>query len=716
MLFRVLCFFVLAAFLAFCGEDKKGSSGKEDDVALDSSVSLVALGYAHICVGDQSGDVRCMGRYSDAGNSFQIVIEPPKDPIDFGDDNEATFLTSYRSETCALLQDGKPACWEIGSVPTEYEDYNFEGVTFEKIAVGNAGVCGIDVNDSIRCFGGPFRDDTIESDWDNPNQVPLRIDVGIDPEKAIDIAYEGGYSRFCAAMEDGNVWCWPSESPEAVTKTYDDEKDIIAISSNCRLHKDGSVMCDQHVHEPDVKDITQITYGHRHGCGIDIAGEVFCWGDNRYGQLGQGYISPGYESGLKVALDKKAVQVVAGENSTCVLLEDNSMRCFGSNEYGQLGRGVASAFVLPGESDVAFTDAGGAFGLTSRCALLENGEAQCWGTNQAGALGTGNEKGVYAPVAVPYPGGKKIKQISDIKSIHRCAVDVDGGFACWGNNLFGQLGTGDKEDRLTPTSVSHPDKVTAIGTGMDFTCILTEDGDVTCFGSNIDYQIGYGSTAATVYAPLTSYLDFGDERKVKSMATGVDHSCVILDDDTVKCWGNNDTGALGSGDFKDVEEPLDHPGVAFETGKIPVQVIAGSGESCAIMDDGSITCWGRVDFSPWTPTDNPADVATPIDYIRIDGEKITSACVGAQHLCSLTESSQIYCWGKNSFGQLGLPPEVLELYSPDQPVDLGGGRSAKGLSCTSSSTCALLDDGSMTCWGNNDSGDLGSSYGVFWGP
>jgi alpha-tubulin suppressor-like RCC1 family protein len=139
-------------------------------------------------------------------------------------------------------------------------------------------------------------------------------------------------------------------------------------------------------------------------------------------------------------------------------------------------------------------------------------------------------------------------------------------------------------------------------------------------------------------------------------------------------------------------------------------------KSCAILDDGSLSCWGRVDFSVWSPASNSRDVASPAANVKIDGEVIQQACMGALHICALTDRSNTYCLGKNEVGQLGLPEAIEEVDAPGEPINFGDGGQAKSIACSRQSACSILGDNSVSCWGSNDSGELGTKNGVFWSP
>lgn len=241
-----------------------------------------------------------------------------------------------------------------------------------------------------------------------------------------------------------------------------------------------------------------VSVGTLHACATLAQGEAKCWGDQSLGRLGNGNISgdpiptPTDVTGLSTA-----VAVASGRSHTCSLHEDGSLRCWGEGSHGRLGNGAFSGSsdperVLNVDSAI---DVG--LGLEHSCAVLRSGEVHCWGRGDDGELGIG----VLQNAATP----KKVNVISNAREVvaggdHTCAVTRDDRVYCWGQNDRGQLGTGDTDQKLEPTLVTAPsssDPLTGVltaGAGTSHTCFVERTGDVFCTGGNGAGQLGTGDT------------------------------------------------------------------------------------------------------------------------------------------------------------------------------------------------------------------------------
>jgi Alpha-tubulin suppressor and related RCC1 domain-containing proteins len=234
--------------------------------------------------------------------------------------------------------------------------------------------------------------------------------------------------------------------------------------------------------------------GGSHTCVLLEDGSVACWGRNNYGQLGVGdttnRITPVLVSNIGTILPK-AVAITNGYAHTCVLLEDGRIACWGDNYYGQLGDGTTTQRTTP----VLVSNIGTilpkavaiAAGDLHTCALLANGSVACWGSNYHGQLGDGTTTNRITPVLVKNIGTTLPKAVAiALGCYYSCALLEDGRIACWGRNDYGQLGVGDTTNRATPVIVndigSTLPKALAVATGCAHTCALLEDGRIACGG------------------------------------------------------------------------------------------------------------------------------------------------------------------------------------------------------------------------------------------
>jgi alpha-tubulin suppressor-like RCC1 family protein len=248
-----------------------------------------------------------------------------------------------------------------------------------------------------------------------------------------------------------------------------------------------------------------------------------------------------------------AKAIAAGESHTCAVLSDGGVKCWGKNDKGQLGDGTTTNAPTPvavsGLTNAKQVTAGGGHS----CALLADRTAKCWGFDALGQLGDGATTDTSKPVAVS--GG-----IAGIVSIaaggaHTCAA-LGVGASCWGANPNGQLGNGSKTASSTPVPVSGlSDTTGAIGiaaSGGAHSCAVLADITARCWGANTVGQLGDGTTTDSTIPVAVGGLG----GPVKMIATGVAHSCALLADATMQCWGNNVFGQLGDGTSKDSKTPV----------------------------------------------------------------------------------------------------------------------------------------------------------------
>jgi alpha-tubulin suppressor-like RCC1 family protein len=241
----------------------------------------------------------------------------------------------------------------------------------------------------------------------------------------------------------------------------------------------------------------------------------------------------------------RATHVAMGRQHACALLATGSIVCWGNNDYGQLGDGSNKSSDLP----VAVLDIRDAIAVKAgenySCALASGGTVQCWGKNSFGELGSAATRStaITTPVVIAGLGG--VTAISCAR-FHACALVSGGEPRCWGWNHNGQLGDGTTTPSSTPVTVSGIENATAIVAGASFSCALASDGRVLCWGGQ-PYM-------TTVPGMVTRVAGISDAR---GLAAGDAHACVLLSDGRVRCWGRNLNGQLGNGTTIDSDTPVD---------------------------------------------------------------------------------------------------------------------------------------------------------------
>jgi alpha-tubulin suppressor-like RCC1 family protein len=294
-------------------------------------------------------------------------------------------------------------------------------------------------------------------------------------------------------------------------------------------------------------------------------GKIMCWGDNTYGKLGDGSVatertSPVQVSGYGWSITT-ASSIALGSGHSCALLTDGTVKCWGRNGWGGLGDGTTTNRNTPVEVSGITTATSIALGSSHSCAVLTDGTVKCWGRNGWGGLGDGTTDDSSTPVEV---SGITTATSIALGGSHSCAVLTDGTVKCWGLNLLGQLGDGTFQcvrcsGSGTPVEVSGITTATSIALGYEHSCALLTDGTVKCWGSNGSGQLGDGTTTKR-----NTPVEVSGISTATSIALGSGHSCALLMNSTVMCWGYNGSGQLGDGSVTDRNTPVEVPGLILE--------------------------------------------------------------------------------------------------------------------------------------------------------
>jgi len=440
--------------------------------------------------------------------------------------------------------------------------------------------------------------------------------------------------------------------------------------------------------------VTAILAGDGYTCALTTVGAVKCWGDNGYGQLGDGSntnrLTPVDVSGLASGVTAMA----AGIFHTCALTTAGGVKCWGWNGYGQLGDGSTTNRLTPVDvSGLASGVAAMAAGQHHTCALTPGGGVKCWGRNIYGQLGDGSTTNRLTPVAVS--GLTSGVAAMAAGTNHTCALSTAGGVKCWGNNRIGQFGDGSTTNRLAPVDVSGlASGVTAIAAGGSHTCTLTAGGGVKCSGNNGNGRLGDGSTTNRLTPVDVSGLASG----VTAMAAGIFHTCALTTGGGVNCWGFNGLGQLGDGSTTGRLTPVDVSGLASGV----IAISAGSNHTCALTTAGGVKCWG-FNFVGQLGDGSTTGRLTPVDVSGL-ASGVTAIAAGGDHTCVLSTGGGVKCWGYNGNGELGDGSTTNRL----TPVDVSGLASGvTAIAAGGSHTCALTTGGGVKCWGDNFYGQLG---------
>ncbi|MGB1846376.1 MAG: RCC1 domain-containing protein, partial [Candidatus Poseidoniaceae archaeon] len=232
------------------------------------------------------------------------------------------------------------------------------------------------------------------------------------------------------------------------------------------------------------------------------------------------------------------------------------------------------------------------------------------------------------------------------------------------------------------------------------TCAILDNGDLKCWGKDNYGQLGDGGTNTDLTSPSATPIDLGSGRTAVAVSNGLYHTCAILDNGDLKCWGSDYYGQLGTPGSNTLLNAPSSTAIDLGTDRTAVAVSAGYFNTCAILDNGSLKCWGA-DGSGQLGDGHPAlsngvsePPSTPIDLGT--GRTAVAVSSGYYHTCAILDNGDLKCWGDNDYGQLGkgsfdLNSDTLAPLST--AIDLGSGRTAVAISTGYYNTCAILDNG-----------------------
>jgi alpha-tubulin suppressor-like RCC1 family protein len=337
-----------------------------------------------------------------------------------------------------------------------------------------------------------------------------------------------------------------------------------------------------------------------------------------------------------------AIAVGLGYDFTCALTDAGTVFCWGNNKFGTLGNGTMFQSNVP--VPVVGLPAGVtslAVGAVGACALAKAG-VFCWGDNAQGQLGDGTTDPHNTPVAVSGLPSDVVKLSK--AGYQTCALTSAGAVLCWGWNKLGEIGDGTTTPRPTPVPVyGLSSGVTDIATGSEYSCALTGGGAVLCW-DNPAGELGDGTTMGrTKPGPV-----MGLTSPVVAITAG-SPTCALTNEGGVLCWGRNDSGQVGDGTAKERDSPVPVSGLSSDVTAISA---AGGACACALRSTGAVLCWGFNEVGAvGDGTMIQRLVPTAVSGLA---SGVRSVVAGAsEHNCALTTAGAILCWGADDHGQLG---------------------------------------------------------------
>lgn len=659
---------------------------------LDSGLSTrrerLSAGLDHTCEVREDQGLYCWGANTH-GELGDGSLRPRPAATRIGQDTDWAEVWCREQSSCASKEDGSLWCWgqkeglassAMSAVPFQVG----EGAGWVQAAPGRNHTCALRADGSLWCWG----DNTYGQVGGSDLGVFSPTRVGTD-EDWVSIA--AGWTFTCAVRRGGALLCWGAgfERTPSLVGAAEDWLEVSAFGETaCGLRGDGALFCFRREGERidlplGSNDFEQLSVGLGHGCALKKSGELFCWGENEFGQVGSGELGASTNF-VPVGAGRQWAHVSAGGSHTCALDQEGSRFCWGSNDFGQLGTGTLGLSAEPrqvgSDLDWAFVATGSGF----TCALKRTGELFCFGANGQGQLGLG-AKASSTPTPVRVDAGSDWKTVAASNTrvvalrgpnggetlwsfgampnggpvqplpterfatlqgwlqvssgfLHDCAVRGDGTLWCWGDNAYGQLGRRDPMNANEPLQVGVDNDWSEVAAGNLHTCGLRRNGTLWCFGHNAEGQVGTGSDKEkNVYVPMR----VGFESDWVKVAAGRYFSCALKDGGTPFCWGENRQGQVGDGSGLRAFAPTPVAG-GHSFSKL--------GPGCGLAADGALWCWGPLERDPAAPGDLTSE-RIPVRMGSLSG--LADMTAPGKHQCALRDDGTLWCWGDNRHGQLG---------------------------------------------------------------
>lgn len=606
----------------------------------------ISGGGEHTCGIGSNGQAYCWGRnnYGQLGNGNTGTDSSTPVLVSQGARGSGVTFTSIDARynyTCAVGSDGNGYCWGLNA------DYQFgnggtgnsnvpalvsqgarpAGVTFNNIGAGGNQTCAVGSDGNGYCWGnntdGHLGDGTT-TNRSTPVLVKLlaqygyQINIGnntlaqtILPEStSITVDPMPAHAAGMASVSLKRTY--DNATSNNVNYTYNNLSgpDITSISPSTvppNTSRTFSLTGTDFLNYGPI-NLTSISTGNYHTCGVDSNGDGYCWGEGTYGKLGNGNTT---NRSTPVLVNQGArpagvtfSDISAGENHTCGVGSNGRGYCWGYNPYGQLGNsntGTNSSvpvLVSAGAMGSSVTFSSISVGENHSCGVGSDGKGYCWGRNGSGQLGNGNTNDSNIPVLVS-SGTITFSSISAGR-YHTCGIASNGNGYCWGNGGNGRLGNGGTANSSVPVLVNQGERQSGVtftsmtlGPRAQHSCAVGSDGNGFCWGYNGQGQLGNNSTTDSSAPVLVSQGARPGGTTFSSIAGGGNHTCGLSSNGRGYCWGSNWYGRLGDGTTNDSAVPVLVSLGIHSDGKSFVSVIGGVFHSCGILSNGRALCWGQ---------------------------------------------------------------------------------------------------------------------------
>ena len=459
-------------------------------------------------------------------------------------------------------------------------------------------------------------------------------------------------------------------------------------------------------HNPEQEDTNSTNWlsvdaGNYHTSAIKTDGTLWSWGLNNKGQLGDGTDGTANNKNIPVQEDSNSTNwtsVSAGGTHTVALKSNGELWAWGNNSYGRLGDGANSGISnVPIQEHFNATDWKSiSVGYSHTVAIKNNGKLYAWGRNNNGQLGDGTTADRQVPTQESTDSNwSQVSAKGPSNFGQTLAIQTDGTLWAWGKNDSGQLGDGTAEDRTVPTQeVSNSTDWSSVSTGEKYTVALKSNGRVWAWGINEYGQLGDGTTDNKIIP--TQETTAGTQWL--RVSAGFQHTVALKTDGTLWSWGRNIFGVLGIGISGDKKVPTQE-----STGSIWVDIKASNNYTVALKTDGTLWSWGNNLYGQL----GDGTVAHKNTAVQENSHSThwVSIDSGGSHTVALKDDGSLWAWGKNYSGQLGDGTTTSKRIPTREESNATNWSS---IAAGANHTVAIKTDGTLWAWGQNGSGQLGN--------
>ena len=460
-----------------------------------------------------------------------------------------------------------------------------------------------------------------------------------------------GDSSTCATGTDATLWCWGL--------------------NNAGQLGDGTQDGHKSPHEVTTPstDWDTVGAGHWFACATTTLDDLWCWGDNVNGQLGDGTTTRRF-SPVQIGPSGVWTSVAPGYAHTCAVDWLSQLWCWGENDEGQVGNGASGADVLTPTlvaGSASWDSVAAGDGHT--CGLRTDGTLWCWGDGDFGKLGQGvNLANSTTPLQV---GSASDWEAVEAGDDHVCGVTTGGDLWCWGRSTKGQVGNGTAGvSVLAPAQIGSGTTWLSVELGREHSCATSAGDDLWCWGDASRGRLAQPSGGASYF---TTPMQVPGPTNWSAVTSGAEHGCGITANDLLQCWGHNHVAQLGlgyGGILEDSPVPLDPAWISLA---------GGSSHSCRVGANGTLWCWGRNNAGQLGQGPGAGDSFVPVALGIIEWDQVAA---GGDTTCAIRAGDHLRCWGAGTFGQIG-DDEATDRDYPTEVIPSTGWATAPPPSATS---------------------------------